>query len=79
MTEAGKIRRVKTGSAWVAQLAKCWTPDLGSGHYLTVCEFKPHIGLNAESSEPAWDYVSPSFCPSPALSLSWSLSQNKNK
>ena len=53
------------------------TLDLGSGHDLTVCEFKPCIRLCANSVESAWDSVSP-LCPSPtcvrvctlALSLS---------
>ena len=49
--------------------------DLGSGHDLTVCEFKPRIGLSAVSAESAWDYLC--LRPSPsllALSLSLSLS-----
>ena len=33
--------------------------DLGSGHDLTVCEFKPHTGLYTDVAEPAWDSVSP--------------------
>ena len=50
--------------AWVAQSVKCPTLDLGSGHDLTVREFKPHIRLCTDSVEPAWDSVSPSLCPS---------------
>ena len=29
-----------------------WASDLGSGHDLAVCEFKPRIRLWADSSEP---------------------------
>ena len=47
-----------------------WAPDFGSGHDLTVCEFEPHIKLCADSMEPALDSLSPSLCPSTALSLS---------
>ena len=37
--------------AWVAQLVKCQTLlDLGSGHGLTVQEFKPHLGLCTDSA-----------------------------
>ena len=39
--------------------------DLNSGYDLTVPEFKPHIGLHADSAEPAGDSLS--------LSLSLSL------
>ena len=38
----------------MAQLAKCLTLGFGSGHDLMVHEFKPHIGLYADSVEPAW-------------------------
>ena len=34
-----------SGGAWVAQLVKRPTVDLGSGHDLTVDEFEPHVGL----------------------------------
>ena len=37
------------------RLVKCQTPDFGSGHDLSVCEFKPHIWLCSDSVEPAWD------------------------
>ena len=38
-------------------------PALGfsSGHDLTVHEFEPHIGLCADSEEPAWDFLSVSL------------------
>ena len=61
----------KSWGAWVAQQVKhLMTLDPGSGRDLTVCEFKPHIGLCADGMEPAWDSVSPSLCPSPACALS---------
>ena len=41
-------------------------PDFCSGHELTACEIEPHVGLCADSKEPAWDSLSP-----------LSLSQNK--
>ena len=34
------------------------TLGFGSGHNLTVHEFKPHAGLHADSTEPAWDSLS---------------------
>ena len=39
----------------VAQSVKCPTFDFGSGHGLTVRELEPHIGLCADSVEPAWE------------------------
>ena len=67
--------------AWVAQSVKCPTLDLGSGHNLTVCGFKPCIGLCADSPKPAWDSVAPSLSAPHLLTLSLtcslSLSQNK--
>ena len=62
--------------AWMAQLVKCPTPGFSSGNDLMVHGFKPHTGLCAGSAEPAWDSLSPSFCPSLMLCLSPSL---KNK
>ena len=55
-----------------------WASDFGSGHDLTVCEFKPHVGLRADSSEPGACFgfcVSLSLCFSPAHALSLSLSK----
>ena len=40
-----------------------------------VHEFEPHVGLCADSVQPAWDSLSFSLCPSFTLPLS--LSQNK--
>ena len=51
--------------------------DLSSGHDLMVREFKPRVGLCADSSEPgaASDSVSPSLSAPPLLMLCLSLSQ----
>ena len=49
-----------------------------SGHELVVCEFKPRVGVCADSLEPASDSVSPSLSLPPPLALSPSLSL-KNK
>ena len=57
----------------MAQLVMCPTLDLVSGHDLMVCEFEPHMGLCAESVEPAWDSLSAS----PLLAHSHSLKINK--
>ena len=59
--------------AWVAQLVKHPTLGFGSGRDLMVHQFKPHIGLHAESVEPAWESLTLS---TPPL-LTHSLSQNK--
>ena len=61
------LKRKGYCGTWVAQLVKCLTPDLGSGHDLTVHEFKPCIGLCADSMKPAWDSLSPSLCSSPTV------------
>ena len=53
--------------AWVAQSAKRPTLDFCSGQDLTVREFEPHIGLCADSAEPAWDSLSPSLSAPPLL------------
>ena len=48
---------------------------------LTVRAFEPHVGVCADSREPALDPLSPFLCAPPlhtlSLSLSLSLSQNK--
>ena len=63
-------------STWVAQLVKYLTLDFGSGHDLTVHEFKPCIRLASVSIEPASDPLSPSLSAPVPLVLSLSL---KNK
>ena len=42
-------------SAWMSQLIKNLTLNFSSGHDLMVCEIEPHIGLCADSVEPAQD------------------------
>ena len=59
-----------------------WASALSSGHDFTVHEFKPRIRLCANSSEPGASFgfcVSLSFCPSPACTLTLSLSKIKLK
>ena len=61
----------------------CQVSDFGSGHDLVVREFKPPPPsgsvLTAQSLDPGWDSVSPSFSlrPSPAHTLSLCLSLSK--
>ena len=43
------------------QAVKCLILDFGSGHDLMACEFEPHVGLCADSAEPASDSLSPSL------------------
>ena len=58
--------------AWVSQSVKCLTLGFGSGHDLTVGEFK----LQApDSVEPAWGSLTPSLSAPPLLVLA--LSQNE--
>ena len=67
----------------MAQSVKHPTLDFSSGHDLTVREIEPRVGLNADSTELAWDSVSPSLSAPPLimceLSLSLSLSLSKIK
>ena len=51
----------------VAPSVKRPTLDFGSGHDLMVCGFEPHVGLCADSTEPAWDALSPSLSAPPLL------------
>ena len=55
--------------AWAAQSAERPTLGFSSVHDFTVCGFKPHIGIHADSAGPAWDSLSPSLCPSLARTL----------
>ena len=55
-----------------------WATNFGSGHDLTVCEFKPCVEFCTDSSDPGacfWFCVSLSFCPSPTHALSLSGSE----
>ena len=63
----------------MAQLVKRLPFDFGSGHDLTVCEIKPHVGLHTDSMEPAWDSLPLSLSVPPQLVLSLSLKINKLK
>ena len=45
----------KTRGDWVAQLVEHPTLGFSSRHDLMVEEFKPHVELCADSTEPAWD------------------------
>ena len=81
-SEHGCVQMVGVGGflylkAWAAQLVECLTLDFGSGRDLTVCEFKPCLGLCADGSEPASDSLSLSLSLplSPVLALS--LPRNK--
>ena len=57
----------------MAQPVEGLTLDFGSGHDLLVRAFGSHIGLCADSTEPAWDSLSLSLCPSPVRALPLSL------
>ena len=59
----------------MTESVKCLTLDFGSGHDLMVCRFELHVGLCADSVEPAWD----SFCLSPAHSLSFKIKKQTFK
>ena len=52
--------------AWVVQLVKPLALAFSSGHDLMVCEMEPHLGLCADSMEPAWDSL-PLSLPLPGL------------
>ena len=60
----------------MAQSVKRPILDFGSGHDLMVLEMEPHRRLCTDSTEPAWDILSPFSCPSPASAHS--LSENKH-
>ena len=51
LKDADMDKNVAMHCACVAQLVEHLTLDFGSGHDLTVCEFKPHVGsaLTAQS------------------------------
>ena len=68
------IKEKQDRGAWMAHLVKSPTLDFGSGHDPMVCEFKPRIGLCADSVKPAWDFLSLplSAPPLPVLPLSLS-------
>ena len=54
------------GWAWAGH----WTLDFASDHELTIDGFESHIGLHADSEEPAWDSLSVSLSlPLPLLKI----------
>ena len=61
----------------MAQSVKCLALDSGSGHDLTVDEFKPRVGLCTDSEKPAWDSLSPSLSAPSLLLRALSLKINK--
>ena len=64
----------------MAQSVKHPTFDFDSGHDLMVHEMEPCVGLCADSSEPAWDFLSPPPSAPPSLSFSnKKTKQNKNQ
>ena len=61
----------------MVQSIKQPTLGFGSGHDLVVGEFKPHIGLCADSVESAWDSLS--LCPSHACVLTLKINKLKKE
>ena len=57
---------------WVVQSVKHLTLSFISGHDLMVHGIEPHVGICADSEEPAWNFLSPSLSASPPCSLSLS-------
>ena len=53
----------------MTQLVKHLTLDFSSGYNLMVCGIKPHFGLFADSSEPAWNSLSFSSSSLPFLKI----------
>ena len=62
----------KGGGHLGGSVVKRMTLGFSSGHDLTAHGFEPHIGLRADSVEPAWDSLSPSLSPSLAILISLS-------
>ena len=61
------------------QLVKCLMLGFGLSHDLTVHEFKPGVGLRADTVEPTWDSLSLSLSALPLTVLSLSQSKKKKK
>ena len=78
-----EIKSQKLKGIWVVQWVKQPTFgfSLGLGHDLIVCEVEVHMGLCADSAEPAWDspFLPLSLSLPPCLSLSLSLSLSVSK
>ena len=71
--------KIQDRGAWVVPSVKRPTLDFGSGHDLMVCGIKPRIELCTDSTEPAWDSLSPSLCAPPMLSHMHVCILSKNK
>ena len=69
---------LKYGGAWVAQ--SVGRPTSAQVVISRLCEFKPRIGLCADTSEPGacCGFCVSSLCPCPACSLSLCLKINKH-
>ena len=55
------------------------TLDFGSGHDLMVHAIEPHIQLCTDSTEPAWDSLSPSLTAPPQLMQACSLKKTNKQ
>ena len=49
------FKKLMLGASGWPQSVKHLTLGFRSGHDLTVCEFKPSVGLHTDNSKPAWD------------------------
>ena len=72
------LKLANARGVWVAQSVKSLTLSFGSDHDLMIHEFKPHIGLCAESLLGILS-LSLSLSAPPCLSVSVSLSLKINK
>ena len=68
------FKSLKIRGTWVAQLVEHLTLDFSSGLDLSVCGFKPHFRLCADTLELTWDSLSPLSAAAAAASSSSSLS-----
>ena len=68
-------KKCRHRGSWGTQSVKCPTRAFSSGRDLTVCGTEPRVGLCTDSTEPAWDSLSPSLSAPTPLSLSLSLSK----
>ena len=64
---------------WLSRLGVCPTLDFGTSPEFPVREFKPHVGLCADSTERDWDSLFPSLFPSPDCVLALSLCLKNKK
>ena len=63
----------------MAQSIKHLTPDFGSGHDVTVCEFEPYFRLCSGSVESSWDSLSFPLSALPLLMCAYSFSLSLSK